>query len=161
MVVTSRTIRRIMIIGGPGAGKTWLALRLGLRYEIPVHSVDDHVWDERGAVRPDEAIDARMRQLALSETWIIEGGNSRTYGDRARRADVIIRLAPPNWQRLYRMLFRDGMRVELLRWTLKYDRVFGPKDEAVLQGRGVATIGVELRSREDFDRLLMVGVDGF
>lgn len=154
-------IARIMIVGGPGSGKTWLAQKLGLRYELPVHAVDDEVWDRSGALRAPDDIDARARRLAAQDRWIIEGGNSRTYGDRVQRADAIIRLAPPIWRRLYRVLRRDGLRIELLRWTLRYDRVFGAKDILALQdGRATATC-IEIRSNKDMQRLLLIGIECF
>lgn len=154
-------ISRIMIIGGPGSGKTWLSRELGVRYCLPVHAVDDEVWDGNGALRLPEDIDARVRRLAAPEAWIIEGGNTRTYDDRAQRADAIIRLVPPIWRRLCRVVRRDGLRKALLRWTLRYDRVFGPQDVRVLRtGRAGATC-IEIRSTSDMNRLLRVGIEAF
>ncbi|MDQ0316157.1 hypothetical protein [Amorphus orientalis] len=154
-------ISRIMIVGGPGSGKTWLARQLGLRHELPVYSVDEEVWDRNGALRAPEDIDARVRRLAAQDRWIIEGGNSRTYADRIQRADAIIRLSPPIWLRLYRVLRRDGLRIELFRWTLRYDTVFGAKDRLALRnGKATATC-IEVRSDQDMQRLLRVGVECF
>ncbi len=154
-------MNRIMIVGGPGSGKTWLAQQLGLRYGLPVHAVDDEVWNREGALRASGDIDARMRQLAAQDRWIIEGGNSRTYRDRVQRADAIIRLAPPIWLRLYRVLRRDSLRMDLLRWTLRYDEVFGPKDILALHyGRPTATC-IEIRSNNDMRLLLRAGIESF
>lgn len=155
------TINRIMIIGGPGSGKSWLAQNLGERHGLPVYAVDDAVWDGHGVLRAPDDIDARVRQLADQDKWIIEGGNSRTYHERVQRADTIIRLAPPNWHRFYRVLRRDGLRFDLLSWTLRYDRVFGPKDDRALQtGRDTATC-IDIRSSRDLDRLLRLGLERF
>lgn len=125
---------RIMIIGGPGAGKTTLARRLAGLTGLPVHAVDDAVRDAEGRQRPDADIDAMVRGWAAGDAWIIEGGNTRTYPDRAARADLIIRITPGVWRRLFRVLRRDGFNLQLLRWTLRYDRVFGPKDRAICAG---------------------------
>ena len=150
-----------MIVGGPGSGKTWLARRLGRQYELPIHAVDDEVWDRHGTLRAPDDIDARVRRLTAQDRWIIEGGNSRTYTDRVQRADAIIRLAPPIWQRLYRVLRRDGLQIRLLRWTLRYDNLFGAKDRLALKnGRGTA-ICSEIRSDEELYRLLRVGLECF
>ncbi|KQN71578.1 hypothetical protein ASE94_11090 [Devosia sp. Leaf64] len=154
-------IRRIMIIGGPGSGKTWLARRLGRRYELPVHAVDEEVWDPLGNLRAPDDIDARVRRLTAQERWIIEGGNSRTYIDRVQRADAIIRMVPPVWLRLSRVLRRDGIRIQLLRWTLRYDEVFGPKDRLALEsGQGSATC-IEIGSNTELLRLLRGGIEEF
>lgn len=154
-------ITRIMIVGGPGSGKTWLAHRLGRRYELPVHSVDDEVWDQHGTLRAPDEIDARVRRLSAQDKWIIEGGNSRTYADRVQQADVIIRLAPPIWQRLYRVLLRDGLRIKLLTWTLRYDKVFGAKDRLALQNGQATATCIDIRSSKELSLLLRVGIEGF
>ena len=161
MLVKVMALNRIMIIGGPGSGKTWLADRLGRRYQLPIHAVDDEVWDRLGAERAPDDIDARVRRLAAQDKWIIEGGNSRTYADRVQRADAIIRLAPPIWRRLYRVFRRDGLRIELLRWTLRYDYTFGPKDRLALETGQVAATCIEIRSNEELHRLLRTGIESF
>lgn len=161
MLTKAMALVRIMIVGGPGSGKTWLAQRLCRRYELPIFAVDDEVWDLHGNLRASEDIDARVRRLTALNKWIIEGGNSRTYTDRAQRADAIIRLVPPIWRRLYRVLLRNGLRLELLRWTLRYDKVFAPKDRLALEtGRGRATC-IEIRSDEEMRRLLSIGIECF
>lgn len=155
------SIERIMIIGGPGTGKTWLARQLALRYGLPVHSVDEEVWDPSGDLRAAGDIDARVRQLALRDEWIIEGGNSRTYVERVQRADAIIRLVPSLWRRLGRVIRRDGIRLELLRWTLRYDRVIGPKDSLALQAGRETAICIEIRTCKDLQHLLRGEIDAF
>ncbi|WP_281927552.1 hypothetical protein [Roseibium album] len=152
---------RIMIVGGPGSGKTWLARQLGLQYDLPVHAVDDEVWDGNGHLRAPDDIDRRVRQLTVQEKWIIEGGNGRTYSDRVERADAIIRLAPPIWQRLHRVLRRDGLQIELLRWTLRYDRVFGARDCRALQDGSETAICIDIRSNKDMQRLMLAGIAKF
>jgi len=161
MLVKAMALNRIMIVGGPGSGKTWLAHRLGGRYKLPVHSVDEEVWDQHGALRAPDEIDARVRRLSAQNKWIIEGGNSRTYAYRVQQADVIIRLAPPLWQRFYRVLLRDGLRIKLLTWTLRYDNVFAAKDRLALRnGRATATC-IDIRSNGELRRLLRVGIECF
>lgn len=128
-------MKRIMIIGGPGAGKTWLGERLAGRLGLPLYHVDDQVWAPDRSMRPAAEIDAAMTDLALGETWIIEGGNTRTYAIRAARADTLIWLTPPRWLRLARVL-RRRPSLALLAWTWKYDRVFGPADRAASEDIG-------------------------
>ena len=155
------TFSRIMLIGGPGSGKTWLARRLGACLDLPVHSVDDAVWDPDGVMRPADDIDTLVRDLAARDRWIIEGGNSRTYADRARRAHAIIRLLPPRWLRFYRVLRRDGLRRERLWWTLRYDSVFGAKDrDAMALGQATARC-IEIRSAGDLNKLTGEGIENF
>jgi adenylate kinase family enzyme len=121
-----------MIIGGPGSGKSWLADALARRLNLPVIAIDDLLHDEGGRLRDGASIDADARQAALGENWIIEGGNTRTYADRASRADCVIRLRPPRAVRLCGVLRRGRVSWPLLWWTWRYDRDFELRDDAVL-----------------------------
>lgn len=155
------TISRIMIVGGPGSGKTWLAGRLAEKYALPVCSVDDAVWDRKGKVRSDEEIDRRVRLMASADRWIIEGGNTRTYADRVLRADAIIRLSPRRLLRLYRVFRRNGFQRDLLWWTLRYDGMFAGKDmNALSSGRATAKC-IEIRSGRELSRLMRSGIESF
>ncbi|WP_299202308.1 hypothetical protein [uncultured Tateyamaria sp.] len=143
------SVSRVMIIGGPGSGKTWLAKRVSSQLDLPVYSVDDAVWDCDGNLRPETTIDALVRAQISKERWIIEGGNTRTYEERALRSHLIIRLNPPVWRRFIRVLRRDGPKFSLLFWTFRYDKVFGDKDQAILRSAKDIANCVELRSSND------------
>ncbi len=143
-----------MIIGGPGSGKTWLGTQLSRRLGLPVYSIDEAVWDSDGNLRPEATIDTLVRKKISNDRWIIEGGNSRTYEERALRSDLIIRLNPPLWLRFIRVLRRDGLKYSLLLWTLKYDRVFGDRDRAVLGSVKDTVNCTEISSRKGCQALL-------
>jgi len=148
-------MQRVMIIGGPGAGKSWLANKLGLRLDLPVIAIDDLVRRSDGGRRGDAEIDADAIVVASGKRWIIEGGNTRTYHQRLARADCLIRLKPSRLTRLWRVVRRGGMTPALLRWTWSYDGVFGPKDDAVILAaadRGIACH--DLRSPAEVLRFL-------
>lgn len=145
---------RVMVIGGPGSGKTWFARQLGESLGLPVISIDAFVHDRAGQVRRPDDIDADSRAAADGPRWIIEGGNSRTYDYRAARADCLIRLSPPVWLRLWRVWRRDGWNRRLLEWSWRYDGVFGPRDRAVLDTvRGRIAVH-DLRSGKEIEALL-------
>jgi adenylate kinase family enzyme len=125
-------MQRVMIIGGPGAGKSWLARHMGACLDVPVVAIDDFVHDGEGGQRSDAEIDADAIAAASSDRWIIEGGNTRTYQARLERADCVIRLKPSRLTRLWRVFRRGGASLSLLRWTWSYDAVFGSRDDAVV-----------------------------
>lgn len=99
-----------------------------------------------------------MRQLAEQDKLIIEGGNTRTYLDRVRRTDTIIWLAPPKWHRAYRVFRRDDMCFNMLKWTLRYDYVFGPNDDSALKAAGDTAKCIEVQTSKDLSRLLHHGI---
>lgn len=140
-------MQRVMIIGGPGAGKSWLASRLGPCLDLPVIAIDQLVGSTGRGRRTDAEIDGDAIAAAAGDRWIIEGGNTRTYDFRLSRADCLIRLKPARMTRLWRVLRRGGSTASLLRWTWSYDAVFGPKDDAVIAAAAAAqVICHELRS---------------
>ena len=134
-----------MIIGGPGAGKTWLGRRLAEKLALPLTHVDDHVWRPDRSIHSATETDRALTEIALGENWIIDGGNTRTYAIRAARADTIIWLTPPCWLRLLRVM-RRLPSFSLLWWAWKYDSVFGPADRAV-SGAGPHTTIHRLTTR--------------
>ena len=145
---------RIMVIGGPGSGKTRFAEKLSRRTGLPLFSVDNAVHRETGAVRPASEIDSIVRDWTLGDAWIIEGGNSRTYAERVSRATIIVRLQPSRWLRFFRVLIRDGWNLQILRWSIKYDTVFGPKDCTALEQAHSPTSVYMLRTESELNRLL-------
>lgn len=147
-------MQRIMIIGGPGAGKSWLADELSRSLDLPLIAVDGLVWRVDGSLRPAHEIDADALAAAQAERWIIEGGNSRTYGQRLARADMLVRLAPPRWLRLWRVLRRNGLRLRLLEWAWRYDGVFGPRDADLVRMAQGGIIVHELASANAVQRFL-------
>jgi len=143
-----------MVVGGPGSGKTWFAEKLRDRTGLPLFSVDDAVHRETGARRPASEIDSIVTGWTLGDAWIIEGGNSRTYAERVSRATIIVRLQPSRWLRFVRVLLRDGWNLQRLRWSIKYDTVFGPKDcAAMCQAMPSASV-YTLRTEAEVNRLL-------
>ena len=142
-----------MIIGGPGAGKTWLGRALAKRLSLPLESVDDYVWRPDGSIRLDAQIDAALTEIAGRPSWIIEGGNTRTYAIRLTRADTLIWLDPPRLLRLARVLGRRPSR-RLFASTWSYDRVFGPRNHAAAASVGPQTAVHHLRSRRAVSRFL-------
>jgi adenylate kinase family enzyme len=99
-------MRRVMIVGGPGSGKTTLAVELGRRTGLPVVHMD-HIhwtpgWIERRAEEKDRLVWAAHRR----EAWILEGGHSRSYADRVAHADTLVWLDVPVGLRLWRVLRR-------------------------------------------------------
>ena len=85
-------MKRILIIGSCGAGKSTLARRLGKRLGLPVIHLDRHYWHPGWQATPDEAWRKVVSTLIQGEQWIIDGNYGGTFDIRFPAADTIIDL---------------------------------------------------------------------
>jgi adenylate kinase family enzyme len=99
-------VKRVMVVGGPGSGKSTLAVELGRRTGLPVRHMDLIHWHPGWVERDMAEKDRLTREVHAEDAWIFEGGHSRTYEDRASRADTLIWLDLPVALRLWRVLGR-------------------------------------------------------
>jgi adenylate kinase family enzyme len=103
-------MRRVMILGQPGSGKSTLARRIGERTGLPVVHIDHIHWQAGWIERPVEEKTRLCLAIEAQDAWIFEGGDSRTWANRAERADLVVWLDVPLGIRLWRVTLRT------LRW---------------------------------------------
>ncbi len=100
---------KIYIIGIVASGKTTLAKRLSIQFNIPCYELDSIVWHKTEKKRykrtPKQQLEI-INNIDNKGNWIIEG----TYRESCRClfdiADKIIFLDTPLWKRKYRILLR-------------------------------------------------------
>ncbi|MFB0592349.1 AAA family ATPase [Aeromonas hydrophila] len=68
-------MKRILIIGNSGSGKSWLAARLAEGLTIREVNLDTIVWQTGGfnQKRPQHEIDQAIQTLAQEPSWVVEG----------------------------------------------------------------------------------------
>jgi len=99
-------VKRVMIVGGTGAGKTTVALVFGDITGLPVFHLDQVHYKPGWMERPLDKKIEMAKALEAKPRWIIEGGLSSTYANRCRRADTVIWLDLPVRTRLVRIVKR-------------------------------------------------------
>ena len=99
-------MKRIMIIGCCGAGKSTLARRLHKITNLPLHHLDLYYWKENWTETPKEDWEPIVAELANKDEWIIDGNYGGTFKPRMERADTIIFLKYNTLQCLYRVTKR-------------------------------------------------------
>lgn len=100
-------MRRILVWGAPGTGKSTLARIMAARLGLPVIHLDAEYW-RPGWVKPGEGEwPAQVTALAARDAWVMDGDYSSTWELRLPRAEAVVWLDLP--RRLYvpRTLWRS------------------------------------------------------
>jgi adenylate kinase family enzyme len=138
-------VRRVVVLGCSGSGKSTFALQLGERLGLPVVHLDVLYW-RPGWQKPDTAsFRARTKAAIAGDAWISEGNYRQTFDLRLPRADAVVILETPRWLRIMRVLRRvlfstrgpdlpegcpEHWDWELFRFIWRFDQVTWPGIEA-------------------------------
>ena len=85
-------MKRVIIIGCGGAGKSTLARKLGDLTGIPVIHLDKLFWKPGWVERTPEEFDPIIRAEIEKDEWIMDGNFNRTMPQRVRHCDTVIYL---------------------------------------------------------------------
>lgn len=112
-------MKKIIIIGCGGAGKSTFARKLAEKTGLPLHYLD-MIWH-----RPDhttisqEEFDTKLEEILKNDTWIIDGNYQRTLPRRLQEADTVFLFDMPVEVCLDGVTKRIGHRRPDMPWTEK------------------------------------------
>lgn len=159
-------MRKVIVIGCPGAGKSTFARALRDVTNLPLYYLD-MIWH-----KPDksnitsEEFDARLHQIILSDEWIIDGNYLRTMEMRLAACDTVFLLDFPQEVCLVGARSRVGIPREDMPWVeTEFDEEFRqhitdfsreqrPKIGALLENYRKNRTVYQFKSRTESDQYL-------
>ena len=89
-------MKRVAIIGSPGASKSTIARQLGTITGLPVTHLDKFFHEpDHDFINNKEAWAEETKKFARRPEWIIDGNYGATLKERCERADTVIYLEYP------------------------------------------------------------------
>jgi len=99
-------MKRVLVIGAGGSGKTTLARRLGERTGLPLVHLDQLYWRAGWVPAKDEEWRAKVQEVASGDSWIMDGNYGGTLDIRLRKCDTVLFLDVPRIVCLWRVARR-------------------------------------------------------
>jgi len=167
----NQIIKKVLVIGPGGAGKSTFARRLGELLEIPVKHLDSYYW-RAGWQQPEKSDWLHtVAELASGDAWIMDGNFGDTLDLRIEHCDTVIFLDMSRvvclWRVLKRrILYRNRSRPdmaegcnekldwEFVQWIWNYSSRSRPKVVRLLKEHSGSKQIVWLRSDAEVEKFL-------
>lgn len=104
-------MKRIVVVGTTGTGKTTMAQRLADRLRLPHVELDALHWGPNWTEAPREIFRARVTGALHGDAWVVDGNYGKVRDLVWSRADTVIWLDYPLWLILWRLASRTTRRV--------------------------------------------------
>jgi len=164
-------MRKVLVIGPGGSGKSTFARRLGELLEIQVKHLDAFYWRAGWTKPSNEDWVNTVTELASGDAWIMDGNFGGTLELRLKHCDTIIFLDMPRLLCLWRVTKRrlryrnrsrpdmaegcaEKLDFEFIDWVWNYSRRSRPKVVRLLNEHSGSKQVVWLRSNAEVERFL-------
>lgn len=159
-------MKRILVIGCPGAGKTYFAKKLKEITGLPVIHMDNLYWNKDKTSISTEELENKLLPYLKEESWIIDGNYHNTLKLRLEYATDVFFMKMSREECIEGILERiDQVRddipwvetkkdaVELINWTIDYEERTKAQEEELLEEFPNVKVHI-LNSREEANRYL-------
>ena len=164
-------MKKILVIGSSGAGKSTFARRLGGATGLEVIHLDRLFWNPSWVETPKDEWPKRVEKALQGDSWIIDGNYSGTMELRLPACDTVIFLDLPRSVCVYRILkrvafYRPGSRPDMaqgcdekfdwdfIKWVWNYPVRSKPKVEALLERFQDTKTVIRLKSKKEIENFL-------
>lgn len=112
-------MKKILVIGCPGSGKSWFSRKLSELTGIPVYHLDNMFWNSDATNVDREVLDERIAEVMKKDRWIMDGHYLRTLKWRLENCDTVFFLDLPVEVCLEAICNRVGQKRSDIPWTEK------------------------------------------
>ncbi len=164
-------MKKIIVIGSSGAGKSTFARRLGAGINTEVVHLDKLYWKPNWIEPSKDEWRAILAEAVKNDSWIMDGNFGGTIEMRMAACDTAIFLDLPSYVCVYRILkrwifYRKGTRPDMaegchekfdwkfIKWVWNYPARSKPKIEEILKRFAGEKKIVRLRSKIEVENFL-------
>lgn len=123
-------MKRVIVIGCPGSGKTTFAVKLHRITDLPLYHLDA-IWHRPDKTNiPRAEFDRKLQEIFATDRWIIDGNYAGTLEQRLRECDTVFFFDLPTELCLQGVRERLGKRRHDLPWI---EEAFDPEFEEFIQ----------------------------
>ena len=127
-------MKKVIVIGCPGAGKTTFAEKLRDKLGVPLFYLDA-IWHKADKTHVSrEEFDVHLGEILALDAWIIDGNYSRTVERRIAACDTVVLFDLPTAVCLDGAIARLGTRRPDMPWI---DTTLDPRLKAEIEAFGV------------------------
>ena len=120
-------MKRVLVIGCPGGGKSTFSRQLNQLTKLPLYHLDMLYWNEDRTTVPKKVFLERLAGVIAQDEWIIDGNYSSTMEMRLEACDTVFFLDYPTQVCLEGIAARKGKARADIPWVEEAD------DEEFLQ----------------------------
>lgn len=110
-------MKKVIVIGCPGSGKSFFSKKLKEKLDIPLYHIDMiYHKNDRTHITTDELIE-KLKEVFNKDTWIIDGNYQKTLELRLKECDTVFLMDFPTEVCLQGAINRIGTNREDLPWV--------------------------------------------
>jgi adenylate kinase family enzyme len=83
-------VRKVLVVGNGGSGKSTFSIRLGAAIGIPVVHLDEHYWKPNWVETPKDEWKKTVQGLIAGDAWVMDGNYNGTLQQRMAASDTIV-----------------------------------------------------------------------
>lgn len=162
-------MKKIIVIGSPGAGKSCFSRELSSLTSIRLFHIDNLYWRADRTHITHEELVCKLNEIMSEEEWIIDGNYISTMELRIKEADTIFYLDYPTEICIEGIKSRIGKKRDDIPWTeneldsdfLNFVKAFSaetkPQIESLLEKYNYKTL-YRFSCRDDMDKFMTAAV---